>query len=117
MLARISPWPLSTKKLADVDMNQYDAIFYPGGHGPLWDLAEDEKSVALIKTAYEQDKVIGAVCHAPAVFKNVFVKPDQNIVGGSPTSCPSCWKTCSSRTTAATAAAMTGHRTLWWMAS
>ncbi|WP_286714123.1 type 1 glutamine amidotransferase domain-containing protein [Marinobacter sp. tcs-11] len=72
----------STKKLADVDMNQYDAIFYPGGHGPLWDLAEDDKSVALIKTAYEQDKVIGAVCHAPAVFKNVFVKPDQNIVGG-----------------------------------
>jgi putative intracellular protease/amidase len=72
----------STKKLADVDMNQYDAIFYPGGHGPLWDLAEDEKSIALIKTAYEQNKVIGAVCHAPAVFKNVFVKPDQNIVGG-----------------------------------
>ncbi|WP_289101419.1 type 1 glutamine amidotransferase domain-containing protein [uncultured Marinobacter sp.] len=72
----------STRKLADVDMNQYDAIFYPGGHGPLWDLAEDDKSVALIKTAYEQDKVIGAVCHAPAVFKNVFVKPDQNIVGG-----------------------------------
>ena len=72
----------STRKLADVDMNQYDAIFYPGGHGPLWDLAEDDKSIALIKTAYEQDKVIGAVCHAPAVFKNVFVKPDQNIVGG-----------------------------------
>jgi putative intracellular protease/amidase len=72
----------STKKLAEVDMNQFDAIFYPGGHGPLWDLANDDKSVALIKTAYEQDKVIGAVCHAPAVFKNVFVKPDQNIVGG-----------------------------------
>ncbi|RBP75033.1 type 1 glutamine amidotransferase domain-containing protein [Marinobacter nauticus] len=72
----------STRKLADVDMNQYDAIFYPGGHGPLWDLAEDDKSIALIKTAYEQDKVIGAVCHAPAVFKNVFIKPDQNIVGG-----------------------------------
>ncbi len=72
----------STKKLADVDMNQFDAIFYPGGHGPLWDLANDQKSIALIKTAYEQDKVIGAVCHAPAVFKNVEVKPGQNIVGG-----------------------------------
>ena len=72
----------STKKLADVDMNQYDAIFYPGGHGPLWDLANDKKSAELIKTAYEQDKVIGAVCHAPGVFKNVFIKPDQNIVGG-----------------------------------
>ncbi len=72
----------STKKLADVDMNDFDAIFYPGGHGPLWDLANDQKSIALIKTAYEQDKVIGAVCHAPAVFKNVEVKPGQNIVGG-----------------------------------
>lgn len=72
----------STKKLADVDMNQFDAIFYPGGHGPLWDLVNDQKSIALIKTAYEQDKVIGAVCHAPAVFKNVEVKPGQNLVGG-----------------------------------
>lgn len=72
----------STKKLDDVDMNDFDAIFYPGGHGPLWDLANDDKSIALIKTAYEQDKVIGAVCHAPAVFKKVFIKPDQNIVGG-----------------------------------
>ncbi|XKH02409.1 type 1 glutamine amidotransferase domain-containing protein [Marinobacter nauticus] len=72
----------STKKLADVDMNQYDAIFYPGGHGPLWDLANDEKSAELIKTAYEQDKVIGAVCHAPGVFRNVFIKPGQNLVGG-----------------------------------
>ncbi len=72
----------STKKLADVDMNQFDAIFYPGGHGPLWDLANDEKSIALIKTAYDQDKVIGAVCHAPAVFKNVEIKPGQNLVGG-----------------------------------
>ncbi|WP_152208009.1 type 1 glutamine amidotransferase domain-containing protein [Marinobacter changyiensis] len=72
----------STKKLADVDMSQFDAIFYPGGHGPMWDLANNEKSIALIKTAYEQDKVICAVCHAPAVFRNVEVKPGQNIVGG-----------------------------------
>lgn len=72
----------STKKLADVDMAEYDALFYPGGHGPLWDLVNNEKSMALIKTAYEQDKVIGAVCHAPAVFKNVEIKPGQNIVGG-----------------------------------
>ncbi|MBB5321010.1 type 1 glutamine amidotransferase domain-containing protein [Marinobacter oulmenensis] len=72
----------STKKLADVDMSDFDAIFYPGGHGPLWDLANDDKSVDLIKSAWEQDKVIGAVCHAPAVFRNVFIKPGQNIVGG-----------------------------------
>ena len=72
----------STKKLADVDMNDFDAIFYPGGHGPLWDLAEDKTSIALIKKAYESDKVIGAVCHAPAVFRHVEIKPGQNIVGG-----------------------------------
>ncbi|NMT63046.1 type 1 glutamine amidotransferase domain-containing protein [Marinobacter orientalis] len=72
----------STKKLADVDMNDYDALFYPGGHGPLWDLVNNDKSIDLIKTAYEQDKVIAAVCHAPAVFMNVKVKPGQNIVGG-----------------------------------
>ncbi len=72
----------STKKLSDVDMNEFDAIFYAGGHGPLWDLVNDDKSIALIKAAYEHDKVISAVCHAPAVFKNVEVKPGQNIVGG-----------------------------------
>jgi len=72
----------STKKLADVDMNDFDAVFYPGGHGPLWDLVNDAKSVEVIKTAYEQDKVIGAVCHAPAVFRDVEVKPGQNLVGG-----------------------------------
>lgn len=72
----------NTYRLDQVSAEDFDAVFYPGGHGPLWDLAEDDKSIALIKTAYEQDKVIGAVCHAPAVFKNVFIKPDQNIVGG-----------------------------------
>jgi len=72
----------STKKLSDVDMNGFDAVFYPGGHGPLWDLVNDEKSIALIKAAYEQGKIIGAVCHAPAVFKNVEIKPGQNLVGG-----------------------------------
>ena len=72
----------STKKLDDVNMVDFDAIFYPGGHGPLWDLVRNPKSIDLIKSAYEQDKVIGAVCHAPAVFKDVEVKPGQNLVGG-----------------------------------
>lgn len=72
----------STKKLNDVDMSGFDAIFYPGGHGPLWDLVNDKKSIDLIKAAYEQDKIISAVCHAPAVFKNVEIKPGQNLVGG-----------------------------------
>lgn len=72
----------STKKLGDVTMSEYDAVFYPGGHGPLWDLANDAKSADLLKAAWEEDKVIGAVCHAPAVFRNVEIKPGQNLVGG-----------------------------------
>lgn len=72
----------STCKLADVDVSQFDGVFYPGGHGPLWDLVNDENSIALITRAFEQDKVIGAVCHAPAVFRNVEVKPGQYLVGG-----------------------------------
>ncbi|MFK7799337.1 MAG: type 1 glutamine amidotransferase domain-containing protein [Aureispira sp.] len=57
--------PLETVKAAD-----YDAIFYPGGHGPLWDLAENQHSIALIEDFYHQNKPVAAVCHAPAVFKH-----------------------------------------------
>lgn len=59
-----------------------NTIFYPGGHGPLWDLVDNPKSIELLKAAHEQDKVIGAVCHAPAVFRHVEIKPGQNLVGG-----------------------------------
>ena len=68
----------STKVLSTVDAADYDAIFYPGGHGPLWDLAEDANSIKLIETFAHSDKPVGAVCHAPAVFKhpeNVDGKP------------------------------------------
>ncbi len=60
-----------TLRLADVDAADYDAIFYPGGHGPLWDLAEDPDSIALIEAFWAQRKPVAAVCHAPAVFVNV----------------------------------------------
>lgn len=56
--------PLSTVKAAD-----YDAVFYPGGHGPLWDLSEDKDSIALIEDFYRHNKPVTAVCHAPAIFK------------------------------------------------
>ncbi|MEM7510324.1 MAG: type 1 glutamine amidotransferase domain-containing protein [Bacteroidota bacterium] len=59
-----------TVKLESVDPNEYDAIFYSGGYGPLWDLAENETSIALIESFYNSDKPIGSVCHAPAIFKN-----------------------------------------------
>ena len=60
----------NTYKLSTVNEADYDAVFYPGGHGPLWDLAEDKDSIALIESFYNNHKPVGAVCHAPAVFKH-----------------------------------------------
>jgi putative intracellular protease/amidase len=60
----------NTKKLADVSADDFDAVFYPGGHGPLWDLAEDRNSINLIESMYASGKPVAAVCHAPAVLKN-----------------------------------------------
>lgn len=59
----------ATRPLAEVSMDDFDALFYPGGHGPLWDLAEDARSVALIERAEATGKPIGAVCHGPAVLR------------------------------------------------
>ena len=59
----------NTRKLADVLDEKFDAVFYPGGHGPLWDLAEDRDSIRLIETMYAAGKPVAAVCHAPAVFR------------------------------------------------
>ncbi|SHE68189.1 Putative intracellular protease/amidase [Microbulbifer donghaiensis] len=63
----------NTLKLADVTEADYDAIFYPGGHGPLWDLAEDKHSIGLIEAFYKAGKPVGAVCHGPAVFRHTKV--------------------------------------------
>ncbi len=60
-----------TKKLEDVKASDFDAVFYPGGHGPLWDLANDLKSIALIESFNEQMKPMAFVCHAPGVLANV----------------------------------------------
>lgn len=59
-----------TKTLKTVNQTDYDALFFPGGHGPLWDLAEDKDTVLLIEDFYNHNKPVAAVCHAPAVFKN-----------------------------------------------
>ncbi|WP_029417669.1 type 1 glutamine amidotransferase domain-containing protein [Brevundimonas bacteroides] len=61
----------STQRLSDVSADDFDAVFYPGGHGPLWDLTEDRTSIGLIEAFAKADKPIGAVCHAPAVFRHV----------------------------------------------
>ena len=61
----------NTGKLADVSAEDFDAVFYPGGHGPLWDLAEDRDSIALIEAMIAAGKPVAAVCHAPGVLRNV----------------------------------------------
>jgi putative intracellular protease/amidase len=61
----------NTAKLSDVNQEKYDAVFYPGGHGPLWDLAEDAQSISLLESFYANNKPLGLVCHAPAALKNV----------------------------------------------
>ncbi|MBY0245588.1 MAG: type 1 glutamine amidotransferase domain-containing protein [Sphingobacteriaceae bacterium] len=60
-----------TLKLADVNQADYDAVFYPGGHGPLWDLATDQNSQKLIADFYTHNKPVAFVCHAPGVLKDV----------------------------------------------
>lgn len=59
-----------TVKLSSVSDRDYDAVFYPGGHGPLWDLAEDPKSISLIEAIYAAGKPVAAVCHGPGVFRH-----------------------------------------------
>ena len=70
----------NTTVLADISATEYDAVFYPGGHGPLWDLAEDQHSIALIESMYAEGKVVGAVCHAPAVLRHTKGTDGQPIV-------------------------------------
>jgi putative intracellular protease/amidase len=71
----------NTHKLSTINQKDYDAVFYPGGHGPLWDLVEDKSSIALIESFYTHNKPVAFVCHAPAVLKNVKVKGDYLVKG------------------------------------
>jgi putative intracellular protease/amidase len=57
-------------KLESLSAEDFDAIFYPGGHGPLWDLSEDQNSIALIEAMFAAGKPVAAVCHAPAVLRH-----------------------------------------------
>ena len=72
----------TTKKLADVSAAGFDAVFYPGGHGPLWDLANDKSSVALIEAMQAAGKPVAAVCHAPGVLRDVKGPDGKPLVSG-----------------------------------
>ncbi|MGM8884484.1 type 1 glutamine amidotransferase domain-containing protein [Psychrobacter sp. 1U2] len=71
----------NTKKLADMKAEDFDSVFYPGGHGPLWDLAVDKDSISLIETFVQQDKPVAFVCHSPAALKNVKVDGEYLVKG------------------------------------
>lgn len=72
----------NTTPLHSINVADYDAVFYPGGHGPLWDLAEDKDSIALIEAAYAAHKPVAAVCHAPAVLRHVKGADGEPLVKG-----------------------------------
>jgi putative intracellular protease/amidase len=73
---------VATGKLAEVSADDFDAVFYPGGHGPLWDLAEDRDSIALIEAFSAAGKPVAAVCHAPGVLRHVKGADGKPLVNG-----------------------------------
>ncbi|MFN4207843.1 MAG: type 1 glutamine amidotransferase domain-containing protein [Agrobacterium albertimagni] len=72
----------STTPLSQIKPDEFDAVFYPGGHGPLWDLAEDRDSIALIEAFAAKDRPIGVVCHAPGVLRHVKGTDGEALVKG-----------------------------------
>jgi putative intracellular protease/amidase len=72
----------TTVELSKVRVAEFDAVFYPGGHGPLWDLADDKHSINLIESAYTAGKPVAFVCHAPGVLRNVKARDGSPIVKG-----------------------------------
>ena len=71
-----------TLKLNEINEADYDAVFYPGGHGPLWDLATDVISIALIENFYKNNKPVAFVCHAPAALLKVKAPDGEPLVKG-----------------------------------
>jgi putative intracellular protease/amidase len=71
----------NTVRLADVKAEDFDTVFYPGGHGPMWDLAEDPVSIALLESFYDSGKPIALVCHSPGVLRHVRYKGEPLVKG------------------------------------
>ncbi|QMU31389.1 type 1 glutamine amidotransferase domain-containing protein [Adhaeribacter radiodurans] len=71
-----------TKKLSEINADDFDAVFFPGGHGPLWDLSGDSNSIALIEKFWKAKKPVAAVCHAPSVLLNAKDEAGEPLVKG-----------------------------------
>ncbi|SHO49654.1 type 1 glutamine amidotransferase domain-containing protein [Desulfopila aestuarii] len=80
--AKVQKQLANTLRLDEVNPADYDALFYPGGHGPLWDLAEDKTSINLIENFIKHGKPAGFVCHAPAVLRHVKTPTGEPFVKG-----------------------------------
>ena len=72
----------NTLRLDSIHVDDYDAVFYPGGHGPLWDLAEDATSIALIEKTLATNKPLAAVCQPPAIFRHPKTAHGHSVVHG-----------------------------------
>lgn len=72
----------NTLKLSNVKESNFDAVMYPGGHGPLWDLTNDKNSIALIESFVKADKPVASVCHAPAVLLNAKLENGEYLLKG-----------------------------------
>ena len=71
----------NTVQVTDVKAENFDTVFYPGGHGPMWDLAEDPVSIALLESFYNSGKPIALVCHSPGVLRHVKYKGEPLVKG------------------------------------
>ncbi len=72
----------NTKKLAGISADDFDAVFYPGGHGPMWDMPDNATSIALIEDFVKAGKPVAAVCHAPVALINVRGKDGDYLIKG-----------------------------------
>ena len=72
----------NTLRLDSLNPSDFDAVFYPGGHGPLWDLAEDKNSISLLETFFQQGKPVGLVCHSTGVLRHTKREDGEPLVKG-----------------------------------
>ena len=72
----------STEVLSNIDASQFDGVFFPGGHGPLWDLAKDADAKAIIESTLAANRPVALVCHAPAILTNAAAADGQPLVKG-----------------------------------
>ena len=78
----------NTTRLSHVDASKYDAVFMPGGHGPMWDLADNPEVHEIIRTVYEKNNgVVAAICHGPAAFVGLKLSDGEYLVNGKQLTC------------------------------